>query len=467
MKKIGKLKIHPSREIEKSFVSIGFECLDRDMFKGERCIEPLLETGAKHARVQTGWAKCEKEPGVYDFAWLDATVEPLIAGGINVWFNVGFGNPLYMHDAPPHNDTCVGCVPILYGDEVVRAWENYVEALCRHYAGKVTMFEIWNEANHPPFWYPGTPDPIEYAAFYRLTAKVIKRIIPDAVCGGCITWTAYGTYTGILNGEYYHRFMDELKPDEIDFLSYHYYGRIPEAKRNIMLKLLRENLDERGFSNVKLIQGEAGYPSWAYVGHSCIKEGTDSERAQAVWQLRRYFNDAKMGIDMSSFFQIADMWERPYRTATQNIPKCAGHGILRGLTYEKKESYRTFSIIANLMRDDFAVTDGDFTVEADGVKEAAERCEFTKGMSADAISGDAIERLTLTRHGFKLYSFHALLKVSEPAEFDVKITLPEPLTDPVLLDCYTGEIFEEPDLDHMTLREYPQILCERSALEIE
>lgn len=44
MKKLGKLKTYSSNEIKESYVSIGFECLDRELFKPEKCYDPLILT---------------------------------------------------------------------------------------------------------------------------------------------------------------------------------------------------------------------------------------------------------------------------------------------------------------------------------------------------------------------------------------------------------------------------------------
>ena len=66
MKIIGKLKTYKSSEITKSRVSIGFECMDRGLINPDKCYEPLAESGIKYARVQTGWAICEKEKGKYE-----------------------------------------------------------------------------------------------------------------------------------------------------------------------------------------------------------------------------------------------------------------------------------------------------------------------------------------------------------------------------------------------------------------
>ena len=41
MELIGKLKAIPSDKIGESLVSIGFECLDRELFKPEKCYDLL------------------------------------------------------------------------------------------------------------------------------------------------------------------------------------------------------------------------------------------------------------------------------------------------------------------------------------------------------------------------------------------------------------------------------------------
>ena len=452
MKKIGNLKIHSSSEIKKSRVSIGFECMDRDVIKWEPCIEPLGQTGAKYARVQTGWIKCEKTKGVYNFKWLDDIVDALMSKGIIVWFDVSYGNPIYMDDIS--TPSAVGCVPTLYGEETEQAWKNYVKALCEHYRDRVKLYEIWNEPNIPQFWYPKKPDAKEFSKLYKLTADIIKNTIPDARIGCNIAFFSE-------NFTYERTFFENITPDEIDFFGYHAYKIVPENMYCERVGSFKRWLDENGFYEVQIWQGEAGYPSWAPKGHWLINEGTDAERPQAVWLLRRFFNDFKVGTTLSSFFQIADMWEKPYETASGAQQKCAGHGILHGLTYEKKESFRTFSIIANIMSGELELSDECFVVEADGVSQASAEFEYSRWSA-----NNPIEKITFVRNGHKLYEFHAIVNVAQEYHFDAKITLPYSLKNPVLLDCYTGEIFEIEELNHIDLTEYPKIICEREALEI-
>ena len=82
MHRIGTMKTLSSKDVKSSMVSIGFECLDRELFDPARCYDLLGASGVKHARVQTGWSKCEKEKGVYDFGWLDGIVDSLLARGV-------------------------------------------------------------------------------------------------------------------------------------------------------------------------------------------------------------------------------------------------------------------------------------------------------------------------------------------------------------------------------------------------
>ena len=116
---------------------------DRDMWDVEQAWPVLDDLGIKWARVQTGWARTEKEPGVYDFSWLDTIVDKLLERGVTPWLSFSYGNPLYtknMNTAPeglpPSNVGCdefgVGFPPIKTEKER-QAWKNYARALVKHF----------------------------------------------------------------------------------------------------------------------------------------------------------------------------------------------------------------------------------------------------------------------------------------------------------------------------------------------
>jgi hypothetical protein len=58
---LGKLKNRKSKDISSSRLGVGFECLDRNMWDTNQAWPVLDELGIKWARVQTGWAKTEKQ----------------------------------------------------------------------------------------------------------------------------------------------------------------------------------------------------------------------------------------------------------------------------------------------------------------------------------------------------------------------------------------------------------------------
>ena len=121
-------------------LSIGCETLDRDYWDFDRGFPALKELSPGWARIQSGWAKCEKVPGTYDFTWLDHVAEELLSIGIRPWMCVCFGNPAYYGPG-----TWIRTCPMMLPPEVSAAWERYLEKLAARYRDSVDHFEIWNE----------------------------------------------------------------------------------------------------------------------------------------------------------------------------------------------------------------------------------------------------------------------------------------------------------------------------------
>lgn len=453
MKKIGKLKTHPSDEIETSYVSIGFECLDRDLFDPNKCYNLLQATGIKYARCQTGWAKCEKEKGIYDFGWLDSIVNNLLERGVIPWFNVGFGNSLYMPEAP--NETAVGCVPLFYGAETLTAWKNFVSALAEHYKSRLTHFEIWNEPNITDFWYPESPNGVKYAELIKITAPIIRRAVPDAKIGADVSHP--------YDYKFIEAFLDHIDKRDIDFFSYHIYSTVPEFRYAKGVALLRRMLDERGMQEVELWQGEAGYPSWAYKGHWLAPDGCNSERVQAVWQLRRYFLDVYNGAKRSSFFQMVDMWEKPYAKATEVLQKPAAHGILNGITYTPKKSYETISNLAAIFSGNIKPAELYMQVDINALT---------------VLEVLSCVNMSFEKNGIPIYAYYLPTEVAQQAEtsYQADVCIYHKPDAPVLIDPYTSEVYEIDDTApayggmtkylHLPITDYPLILTDRSAFEI-
>ena len=463
MKLIGKLKTLTSDKIEKSAVSIGFECLDRELFDPEKCYDKLAATGVKYARCQTGWIRCEKQKGVYTFEWLDSVIDNLLCRGIQPWLNIGYGNPVYMDDIA--NETAVGCVPIYYGEECLEAWKNYVRELTKRYMGKVTYYEVWNEPDFKCFWYPVGSDAAELAKLVSLTCEVIKSIDPNAKVGTCVAQS---------KPEFLRPLFEGLRPDELDFYCYHSYAKIPEKQLNERVSVTRWLLDNTGHENCEIFNGECGHASWYPDGHHAKpKDGNSSERQQAVWILRRLMSDRMVGVKATSIFQIADMWETTYKTVTYTTNRAAAYGILHGLTYEPKLAYYAYSNLCTVLSGDLENTDAFFTVD---IGDPHGNSEFT-------LEAMAIQKFAMNRNGRKIYVYWLPSDVEKEKDgyFTTSATahigrfgLDNPISSPVLIDPMTGGVFIPEKVENtefeviikdLPIADYPMIICDRDMFE--
>ncbi len=98
LKQIGLLAVRHAKDIESSPWSVGCETLDRDQARFSVYKDYVGELGVKYGRLQSGWAKCEQQKDVYDFAWLDECVYGLVEQGVQPWMCLCYGNPIYGSD---------------------------------------------------------------------------------------------------------------------------------------------------------------------------------------------------------------------------------------------------------------------------------------------------------------------------------------------------------------------------------
>ncbi len=466
IQKIGTLRMVSSGEIKDSPVSVGFECLDREMFDPEPCYEKLGAIGVKWARCQTGWNRCETKKGIYDFAWLDRIVDRLMENGVRVWFNLGYGNALYMGSSEK-NETCVGCVPMYYGEETWTAWLNYVAALAKHFASRVKRWEIWNEPEGAGFWHPRTPDPLEYAKFIRRTAPVIRAHVPDAEIGSC----SFTTFTVFYQPAFIRSGIGEI----LDFHCVHHYRIQPEKDYAGEIALLRRLFDENGGTRVRLFQGECGYASWFPEHHWLGTYVMESELNQAKWLLRRYATDLGLGMEMSSFFQMADMMGRPYKMADVVRTNPARHGLLNGLSYTPKRSYYAMAHICALFDSDTENAPLYFNVNTWPGR--------PKNIPVSRLAEAAIQKASFIRNGFPMYLYYVPedVQCAMSAFRNMELNLfPDErpglrIEDPVLADLLTGDVYRPETFESfehggvwrvsgLPMTDYPLLLTDRCAL---
>ncbi len=287
LKQIGWLATRHARDIKSSPWSVGCETLDRDQARFSVYKDYVGELGVKHARLQSGWAKCEKQKGVYDFAWLDECVYGLDKQGVKPWMCLCYGNPLYGSDF----HLGAGVAAVANNEEALAAWLKYVKATVSRYQDTINQWEIWNE--------PNSHGCEEYATLLMKTAETIKKVQPNAVIMGLSLAGVSLEFTkGVLE-----ILKEHQKLDCIDYVTYHPYTRNPDTSYRAVDKL--KQLVESYRPEIKLYQGENGCPSILEWTHA-LSHYPWTEYSQAKWFLRRLTGDRVRGIP-SSAFTIIDL----------------------------------------------------------------------------------------------------------------------------------------------------------------
>ncbi len=285
---IGTIRPRNASEIHGSNWTLGCEVLDRDFADYDQYKEYIVPLGIKTVRFQGGWAKTEKKAGVYDFTWLDRLVDDAVSRGLNVLLETDYGNSVYeggggwdLSGGFPTSETALS------------AWDKWVEAMAARYQGKVRDWAMWNEPDINP---KHTPEDI--VRFNIRTAKIIRRIIPDArIAGLSLAGTSPDFFRNCLNA-----ISRENAFSLFTWFIYHGYRENPDdSYRNV--EELQEVLSNFS-STIRMRQGENGCPSEKTNGFALA--GIDwTEFSQAKWDLRRMLGD--LGHDAeSSIFTICD-----------------------------------------------------------------------------------------------------------------------------------------------------------------
>ncbi len=295
-KQIGTIRPRTVHEIESSNWTIGCEVLDRDYANFDSYKEFLPLLGIKKIRLQGGWAKTEKQRGVYNWAWLDSIIDFATANGLKPWLQTSYGNPVY--DSGGMN--LGGSIPLT--EEALAGWDRWVEAMVTRYRDKVTEWEMWNE---PDGNKENTPERI--AEFNIRTAEMILRIQPDAEIAGLAM--ASGNNTGYLD-RYLKVLSEKGKLDLFKWIVYHGYTMNPDDNYIGQAKL--DSVLRKYSDKLKLRQGENGAPS-GYCNGFALKKYHWTEISQAKWDARRMLGDLGRDIE-SSVFSIIDMYYQSNHT---------------------------------------------------------------------------------------------------------------------------------------------------------
>jgi len=286
---IGRLTPRAARDIAASPWSIGGETLDRD-FADYASYKPYLgPLGAKSIRLQAGWAKCEKRPGVYDFAWLDAIVDDARAQGVQPWLELSYGNTIY-----PGGSGVSLSTGFPHSPEALAAWDRWVTALVRHFHDRVSEWEIWNE---PDGNKNGMAPAAAYVDLHIRSAAIIRAAQPRARIYALGLAAKIDYAAAVLAG-----LKAKGRLDLVDAITIHGYPHNPDDTSNI--DALRAVIAQFNPS-IEVRQGETGAPSRLQPTFA-LKNLPWSETTQAKWDLRRLLAHRAKDVP-ASLFTMSDM----------------------------------------------------------------------------------------------------------------------------------------------------------------
>lgn len=320
MKRIGTLKPKGIHEIGSSRWTLGCETIDREYSDYDAFKEYLPPLGIKRIRLQGGWARTEKDPGIYDFAWLDHIIDDARRRGLEIWLETSYGNPSYPGGG---GRTLAGGFPT--SEQALAAWDTWVEKMASRYKGKVRDWSVWNE---PELRGANKLDPI--FDFNIRTAEIIKRIIPDARIASL---SICSPKLEIIE-PFLKTLKEQNKLDLFTWIVYHHYVRNPDESYDAVIRA-RKLVDQYA-PDLKLWQGESGTQS-EYCVSGALSKYPWTELKQAKWDTRRMLGDIGHGSD-SSVFTAADL---DYRT-TAFHNGLVRYGLIK--TAGAAEGYRVLKV---------------------------------------------------------------------------------------------------------------------------
>jgi hypothetical protein len=433
---VGKIKPRSAHEIASSSWSVGGETLDRDYGVYANYKKFLGPLGAKGIRLQAGWAKCEKQPGVYDFAWIDEAVDDALAQGVQPWLQLSYGNPIY----PGGGDTGLGG-GFPHSPEALAAWDRWVRAIAEHYKNRVHEWEVWNE---PDLNEKGTASEEAYVELYIRTATIIRAVQP--------TGKIYALAL-CYNLDYADKFLtgmtDRKKLDLIDAVTIHTYPNNPDETRNI--DQLRARIARTGRS-IPVRQGETGATS-KYQENYALKKMPWTENMQAKWDLRRML--AHHGKDVPfNLFTMIDLRYLRDGKVDWNYKGLLASREDQMVAYVKPAYYAAQNVFA--IFDDSLARVTNFTATASATNALATFAWANKTTGAQIVALWFKDAMPLDANTKTLadLTLHA-----------------SRFTNPVYVDLLTGEVFALPKpngsvFKQIPLYDSPILLAEKSALPL-
>ncbi len=273
----------------------------------QAAVERLLEAGVGTVRFDLRWAYTEKQPGTFDWSWIDASAEVYAGAGLELLGLLWAGNP-WASSHPKADQFYPPDDPAEFGD--------FVEAAVTHLGDRAWRFEIWNEPNAGYRFWKGVPsggivskgDP---AAFGALLKEATAR--GRAACPDC-EFAFGGPFFHDLGIDGHVTFLADAfaaHPDlgeSFDAMGFHPYAMYPplaapeEGESELELPVwemaaqVRAVMAAHGAGDRPLWTTEIGWPVW----------GETTPERQAVYLVRAHLHLVALAAAPVCWYELYD-----------------------------------------------------------------------------------------------------------------------------------------------------------------
>lgn len=249
----------------------------------------------------TAWSQIELEPGVYKWDNLEGVLENAQSKGMNDILMVLGTTPEWNAKKISPNDYPQPGAASAPKD--LKAWDAWVTEVATRYKGRITSYQIWNEANLKNFW-NGTPE--EMADLTKRAYDIIKAIDPEALV---VSASPSTRLTGPFD-KFFSAYLDALAAKDwpIDVVAIHTYPAADgdPVARGAVIKTVQDYLTAAGAPDLPLWDTELNY---GLAGPGDLPKQEITGAKAAGWVVRTYIDDLRYGVERSYWY----IWtQQPY-----------------------------------------------------------------------------------------------------------------------------------------------------------
>jgi hypothetical protein len=211
------LPVIATGQVNSSSSTIGFA--DSDLYGMsaadiDRTFDLMRETRASTVRIMIPWAFVQPAPDQWDWSVVDTMVNSALAHGMSV---------LGLLNSTPGWAATPGTLPYSGRPASAAAYGDFVAAVADRYRGRISSYEVWNEANSVLFWTP-TPDPAAYTELLKAAYPRIKAADPAATVIAAGLAPVFSFFSLTLNPAQFVKGMYAAgAKNNFDALAYHPY----------------------------------------------------------------------------------------------------------------------------------------------------------------------------------------------------------------------------------------------------